>query len=115
MSSAGLEFLHNPSSVAIVGASDDPDKIGGRPIAFMKQYGFAGVILPVNPKRSSVQGLQAYPDLEALPLAPDVAVIAVPGQAAVEAVASCAARGVKAAIVMASGFGETGRPDDLRR
>ena len=91
MSEAGLPFLHNPSSVAIIGASDDPDKIGGRPIAFMRKYGFSGAILPVNPSRATIQGLPAYPDVASLPIVPEVAIIALPGEAAVAAVEACAA------------------------
>ena len=115
MSPAGLEFLHNPSSVAVIGASDDPDKIGGRPIAFMRRFGFAGAILPVNPTRATVQGLEAYPDVQSLPCVPDAVVVALPGQAAIDAVEACAALGVKGGVVMASGFGETGRTEDLAR
>ena len=115
MSPAGLEFLHNPSSVAVIGASDDPDKIGGRPIAFMRRFGYQGTILPVNPSRTTVQGLEAYPSVNSLPTVPDAVVVALPGQAAIDAVAACAALGVKGGVVMASGFGETGRPEDLAR
>jgi acyl-CoA synthetase (NDP forming) len=115
MSPAGLSYLHDPSSVAVIGASDDPDKIGGRPIAFMQRFGFKGTILPVNPSRSTVQGLTAYPDIASLPSVPDVVIVAIPGQAAVDAVDACAAAGVKGGVVMASGFGETGRADDLAR
>ncbi len=115
MSPVGLEYLHAPSSVAVIGASDDPDKIGGRPIAFMRDFGFTGLILPVNPSRPTVQGLVAYPNVASLPCVPDAVVVALPGQAAVEAVETCAALGVKGGVVMASGFGETGRPEDLAR
>jgi len=115
MNSAALEFLHNPSSVAVIGASDDPDKIGGRPIDFMKRFGFRGSIMPVNPSRHTVQGLPAYPDVASLPAVPDAVIVALPGQAAVDAVDACAAMGVRGGVVMASGFGETGRPEDLER
>lgn len=115
MSPAALSYLHSPSSVAVIGASDDPDKIGGRPIAFMRRFGYEGEILPVNPTRATVQGLPAFPDVASLPMVPDVAVIAVPGEAAIQAVQACAERGVQGAVIMASGFGETGRPEDLER
>jgi acyl-CoA synthetase (NDP forming) len=103
-----FEALLTPRSVAIIGASENADKIGGRPIRYLRDFGFQGRILPVNPSRALVQGLDAYPTVDALPEAPDAAIIAVAGQAAVGAVEACAARGVKAAIIMASGFGETG-------
>jgi acetate---CoA ligase (ADP-forming) len=99
-----------PRSIAVIGASENPNKIGGRPIAYLSRFGFRGEVYPINPARETVQGVRAYSGLEALPAVPDVAVVAVPGQLAVDAVAECAAAGVKLAIVMASGFGETGDP-----
>jgi acetate---CoA ligase (ADP-forming) len=109
----GVQALLAPESVAVVGASDDPDKVGGRPIAFLRRFGFAGRVYPINPNRGIVQGLTSYPDLEALPECPDVAVIVVPGAAAVQAVEHCVAAGVSAAIVLASGFAETSEPGRL--
>lgn len=106
--SSTLSALLSPKSVAIVGASDNIHKIGGRPIHYMQQMGYAGTIYPVNPQRDSLQGLRSWPSLEALPEAPELAVIVVGGDAAVEAVAHCARLGVGAAIVIASGFGEAG-------
>jgi len=103
-----IEAAIAPRSIAVVGASAEPDKIGGRPIKYMLRHRYAGRLYPVNPRRPDVQGLKAWPDLASLPEAPDLAIVAVPGRAAVEAVAECAARGVKLAVVMASGFGETG-------
>ncbi|MBV6823190.1 acetate--CoA ligase family protein [Pseudomonas sp. PD9R] len=100
--------LFDPSSVAIIGASDDANKVGGRPIHYMLKFGYTGTILPINPKRESVQGLRCYCDLAALDSVPDVAIIAVSGLAAVEAIKACALLGVKTAVVMASGFAETG-------
>jgi acyl-CoA synthetase (NDP forming) len=96
----------DPTSVAIIGASNDPDRIGGRPIAYSRRLGFRGSIYPINPARRRVQGLQAYPDLGSLPEVPDVTVIMVPGLLAVEAVEASAAAGVRAAVVVASGFAE---------
>ncbi len=104
----GLDPLLRPASFAIVGASDDPTRIGGRPLAYMKARGFAGPILPVNPNRAQVQGLPAYASVQALPHAPDAAIVAVPGEAAIEAVAALGERGCRAAIVFTAGFAETG-------
>lgn len=106
--SSTLSALLSPRSVAIVGASDNIHKIGGRPIHYMQTMGYAGTIYPVNPQRETLQGLRAYPSLDALPEAPELAVIVVAGDAAVQAVADCARLGVGAAIVIASGFGEAG-------
>jgi len=103
-----LESALNPRSIAVIGASDNPHKVGGRPILFLKKYGYRGAVYPVNPVRASVQGLRAYSRLEELPEVPQLAVVAVAGDEALSAVGSCAGRGVKVAVVMASGFGETG-------
>ena len=105
---AALEAAIDPKSVAIIGASQNPNKIGGRPIAYMLRYGYQGTIYPVNPSRDEIQGVKSYPNLAALPAVPDMAIIAVAGESAVAAVDECAARGVKVAIVIASGFGEIG-------
>ncbi|MBP6897219.1 MAG: acetate--CoA ligase family protein [Pseudacidovorax sp.] len=104
----GLEALFTPRSIAIVGASDDVTKIGGRPLQFLRKYGFAGAIYPVNRKAADVQSLRAYPDVAALPEAPELAVIAVPPESVPQAVRDCAARGVKAAVVLSAGFSEMG-------
>jgi acyl-CoA synthetase (NDP forming) len=103
---SALAAALDPASVAIFGASNDPDRIGGRPLWLLARHGYAGQVYPINPTRRQVQGLPSYPDLAALPAVPDVALVAVPGLAAEEAVASCAAAGVKVAIVLSSGFGE---------
>ena len=103
-----LRAALDPRSIAVIGASDNPHKVGGRPILFMKRYGYRGALYPINPGRSEVQGLKAYPDLAALPEAPELVVVAVAGDDAVRAVETCAARGVKVCVVMTSGFGEIG-------
>lgn len=74
---------------------------------YLGRHGYSGVIYPINPNREEVQGRKAYPNLFSLPDAPEVAIIAVAGDAAVDAVETCAEIGVKVAVVMASGFGET--------
>ncbi len=101
-----IEAALAPASIAVVGASDNPEKIGGRPIKYMLRDGYSGKIFPVNPGRESIQGLPAFASLAALPAVPDLVLVCVPGQAAVEAVRQSAAMGVKLAVVIASGFGE---------
>ena len=105
---ASLDKLLAPRSIAIIGASDDPTRIGGRPISYMLSKGYQGCILPVNPKRDRVQGLPAYPSVAALPEIPDAAIIAVPPGAATDAVDQLGARGTRAAIVFTAGYAETG-------
>lgn len=104
------EVFHDPASVAVVGASDNPDKVGGRPLFYLRTLGYAGAIYPVNPARDTVQGLPAFPDLASLPQVPTVGVIAVPGRGAVEAVRQCAEAGVQGCVIITSGFAETDDP-----
>ncbi|MFH5924930.1 acetate--CoA ligase family protein [Roseomonas xinghualingensis] len=103
-----LSALLTPRSVAVVGASGDPTRIGGRPIAAMLEQGFTGSILPVNPKHGTVQGLPAYASIAALPVVPDAAIIAVPASAAEAAVTELGEKGTKAAIMFSAGFAELG-------
>ena len=91
----GMDAIFAPRSVAVIGASSDPKRIGGRPVDFLRRHGFQGTILPINPKTSKVQGLTAYPSITEAPTAPDLAVIALPARLAVQAVEDCAARGVR--------------------
>ncbi len=101
-----LESALNPRTVAIIGASENIHKIGGRPIYYMQRGGFTGTIYPINPSRQEVQGLKSYPTLASLPEVPELVLIVVAGEKAVEAVEECAATGVKSVVVIASGFGE---------
>ena len=104
---SGLDALFNPRSVAVIGATEDPTRIGGRPLRYLKESGFRGEIRPVNPRRERVQGIEAWPNVAAVPGAIDVAIVAVPAARALEAVEACAERGVGAAVVFTSGFAET--------
>src|ERR1700744_2898498 len=79
---ASLTPLFAPRSVAVLGASSDPTRISGRPIAYMKAQGFQGGLYPVNPNRAEIQGLKAFPSVADLPETPDVAIVAVPASLA---------------------------------
>lgn len=103
---AGLTKLIRPDSLAVLGASNDPTRIGGRPIAYLKARRFPGAVHPVNPNRETVQGLKAYPRLADVPGPVDAAIIAVPAASALDAVRDCAAKGVGAAIMFTAGFAE---------
>lgn len=105
---AGLEALFRPRAIAIVGASQDSTKIGGRPVKFLRDHGFPGAVYPVNPRAAEVQGYPAFAAVADLPEAPDLAIIAVTAEAVPDAVAACAAKGVRSAVVLSSGFSEMG-------
>lgn len=105
---SSLTALAEPKSVAIIGASNDPDRIGGRALKYMLKRRFAGELYPVNPNRDIVQGVRAYGSIDALPERPDVALISLPANLVVGAVKELAATGVQSAVVFSSGFAETG-------
>jgi acetate---CoA ligase (ADP-forming) len=101
-------FFH-PRSIAIVGASSDPERIGGRPLRFMIEAGFAGAVYPVNMAgHAELQGRRAYSHLSDIAEPIDHAIIAVPLSAVEQAVADCARQGVKAVQVFTAGFAEAG-------
>ncbi len=102
-----LRPLLEARSVAIVGASASAHKIGGRPVAYLKRSGFAGRIVPINPDRKEIQGLQAFPTLRATEPV-DIAVIVTPAEGVEAAVDDCLAAGTKAMVLLSSGFAETG-------
>lgn len=95
-----------PRSVAIIGASRDPQKIGGAILANMKRDGFKGPIYPINPHYSEVQGLKAFASVSEVGAPVDIAIITVPAPAVEGAVADCARMGVAGVVVITSGFAE---------
>lgn len=101
------ELLH-PRSIAVIGASDDPVKLSGRPVDYMTRLGYAGRLLPVNATRDEVQGLPAYRSVTDIDGDIDLAIVLVPAGQAIAAVRECGKRGVKVVIVGAAGFAETG-------
>ncbi|MGB3072314.1 MAG: acetate--CoA ligase family protein [Ottowia sp.] len=104
----GLDAFFQAKGIAVVGASDDITKIGGRPVQLLRKYGYAGDIFPINPKAGTIQGLQAYASILDTPQAPDLAILAVPASATLQAVRDCASRGVRGVVVLSSGFAEAG-------
>jgi acetate---CoA ligase (ADP-forming) len=102
-----IRHFIKPRSVAVVGASDRMD-YGGRLLRNLREGGFAGRIFPVNPRRSEVQGLEAWPDVAALPEPVDLAVLVVPTGAIATVIEACGKRGVPACAVITAGFGERG-------
>ena len=105
---SALARLMQPKSVAIIGASADPSKTSGRPVSFLQKHGFEGAIYPINPKVAKIGDLACYPSVAALPTTPDVGIVLLGAERAHVAVRELAERGAAAAIVLASGFTETG-------
>ena len=110
-----LDKLFQPASVAVIGASADPRKTAGRPVAYLRKHGYPGQILPVNPKVAQIDGLPCYPDIASLPCVPDVAIVLLGAERAHVAVRELAEMGCAAAIVLASGYTETGAEGERRQ
>jgi len=106
-----LQRLIAPRSIAIVGASAKPGAFSSRTLENLAHY--TGEIHLVNPRYEEVAGRPCHANLKALPSAPDCVVIALPWQAALDAVRDAAEAGAGGAIVYASGFGETGLPERI--
>ena len=101
-----LDALFRPRSIAVVGASTDPSKLGSLPIKFMLGAGYDGEIYPVNPRANTIQGLSAFPSAKSIGRKIDVAIIAVPKELSLAALEDCAAAGVGVAVMFTSGFAE---------
>ncbi|MEM2942978.1 MAG: CoA-binding protein [Candidatus Bathyarchaeia archaeon] len=101
-----LDTFFNPKSVAVIGASNTPGKLGYIAIENLMKIGYPGKIYPVNPKVSEVLGLKAYPNVKDIPGPVDVGLVLVPAEVAIGVIADLAEKGVKHAVVVAGGFGE---------
>ena len=104
-----------PAAVALIGASDESESVRSRPLRFLRQHGFPGHVYPINPKRATIGGEPAFPDLDAVPGPVDHAYVLVGADAAVDAVAACARHNVAVATVLADGFAETGSEGQRRQ
>lgn len=103
-----LRPLLEPRSVAVIGANRGPLTIGHEIVANLLRGGFGGSVFPVNPAAGQIAGLPAYASVGELPEPPDLALVAVRAESVPEAVRECAEAGVKAVVVVSTGFGETG-------
>jgi len=103
-----LNPLFRPSSVAVVGASTNPQALGGQILHNILNYGFRGRVYPVNPKAQELLGLRCFPSVTDIPDPIDLAVIVVPREAARAVAEECGRKGVKGLVVITAGFRETG-------
>jgi acetyltransferase len=111
MSVRNLDCLFKPESVAVVGASNSPKSIGGIVLRNLLRAGFAGPIMPVNPKYQAVAGVLAYPDVAHLPVPPDVAILCTPPATIPDLIHQLGARGTRAAIVITAGLSDVKHTD----
>jgi acyl-CoA synthetase (NDP forming) len=100
-----LDVFFKPKSIAVIGASDDPTRPGGRVFSYLRQY-FPRTAIPVNARREMVQGVRAVPRVGAAGEVPDLVVVAIPGAGVLEVLTECAQIGVKGAIVLSAGVDE---------
>lgn len=106
-----LKMLNNffsPKSIAVIGASRTPGKVGHDILKNIIQYGYQGAVYPINPEASEILGLKAYPSVLSVPGEIGLAVVVVPSQRVVEVIGQCGAKGVDAAVIITAGFRESG-------
>jgi len=108
MAGRDLKPLFYPKSVAVIGASRTPGKIGYEILRNILEYGYKGKVYPVNPKAEEILGLKSYPNVLSIPDKVDMAVIAVPAKIVPSVLEECGKKGVKAVVVISSGFKEIG-------
>lgn len=107
-----LKSILNPQSVAVIGASEDQSKFGGRLYKMLLKHRYRGQVYPINPSRDSLFGLPTYPSIDATPEAPDMVIMALPRDKVKSEITACAARGAKAGIILTSKFSDAG-PEGL--
>ncbi len=124
MDTRSLDKIFAPRSIAVVGASDKPGKVGTVTLANLQQAGFAGPIYPVNPHHDELQGLRCYPGVGELPRGVDLAILCTPAEGVPALIRQCGDSGIGGVVVLTAGFreiGATGRAldaalrDELRR
>ncbi|PMR78762.1 acetate--CoA ligase family protein [Billgrantia endophytica] len=103
-----LHDILAPAGIAVIGASNDPTKRGYKAMVGLIKDGYRGDIFPVNPKADMVLGVKAWPSVTAIPGNPELALICTPAASVPGLVAECGRRGIKGAIILASGFAEVG-------
>ena len=104
-----LDAFFHPQSVAVIGASRDPEKLGYAVLANLKEGGYPGRLYPVNPKADEILGLKAYPSVLDIPDPVDLAVIVIPYRFVPAVLEQCGQKGVRAVVVISAGFREAGR------
>lgn len=110
-----IREILNPRSVAVVGASDNRAKFGGRVMHYLTKHRFGGRIFPINPGRREVLGLPAYPRMGSVPEPVDVAILTVPPDVLMSSAAECADAGVGCLVIMTTGFAEAGPEGEARQ
>ena len=103
-----LDYIFSPRSVAVVGASANPEKVGFMCVGNLLEAGFGGRVYPVNPGLSELFGLRVYPSVTAIPGEVDLAMVVIPAELTVSTIEECVAKGIKGTILISGGFREVG-------
>jgi acetyl coenzyme A synthetase (ADP forming)-like protein len=103
-----LDHFFHPSSVAVVGASQSPGKIGYDILNNILQHGYSGAVYPINPKATQILGCKVYPDLVSVPSDIDLAVIALPAAAVMKVIEQCGRKKIDSVVIISAGFKEVG-------
>ncbi|MEN2974669.1 MAG: acetate--CoA ligase alpha subunit [Candidatus Caldarchaeales archaeon] len=103
-----LQKFFYPNSIAVIGASRNPDSVGHAIMRNLVNGQFTGVIYPVNPKARAILGIKAYPNVSSIPDEIDLAVVVVPNRAAPQVIEECVEVGIRSAVIISAGFKETG-------
>ncbi|MGB9920788.1 MAG: acetate--CoA ligase alpha subunit [Moorellales bacterium] len=110
----GLEALFSPRAVAVVGASNNPTKLGHAVLRNLLESGYPGPVYPVNPKAEEILGRKAYPSVREVPDRVDLAVIVIPAAGVLEVARQCGEKGVRFMVVISAGFREAGKEGSNR-
>jgi len=107
-----IEAIFHPRSIAVVGASANPNAPGYDYVSSLQKFGFPGDLYPVNPRAEEILGLPAFPSLRDVPGQVDYVISCIPATAVLELVDDCAAKGARALQLFTARFSETGREED---
>jgi acetyl coenzyme A synthetase (ADP forming)-like protein len=103
-----LDMFFNPRSVAVIGASRTPGKLGYAVLSNVVRYGYQGAVYPINPKAGEIMGLKCYPTVLLAPDPIDLAIFVIPSRHVAGALVECGEKGIKGAVIISAGFRETG-------
>lgn len=110
-----MKYLFEPRSVAIIGASSSPDKIGYKIVENIKASGYKGKVFPINPKGGEILGYEVFPNIEDVKDDIDIAVISIPAKFVFDSLSGCAKKRVKFLLIIASGFSEIGNLEEEQK
>jgi acetyltransferase len=103
-----LDKFFHPQSIAVIGASRTPGKVGYDILKNLMQYGYKGDIYPINPSATEIMGLTSYPSIIDVPGTIDLAIVVIPSKIVVDVIEQCGNKQIDAAVIISAGFKESG-------